>query len=97
MLYGSETWVMNPHIGRALGGFHHRVVHRLTGRQPRKGRDEVWTYPPLEDAMAEAGIHEVETYVYRRHNKFAQFIAIRPIMDLCLTAERRPGPRVCKQ
>ena len=34
MLYGSETWVMTPHIGRVLGIFHHRVDRRITGRQP---------------------------------------------------------------
>ena len=44
--------------------------------------------------MAGAGLHEVETYVYRRQNTVAQYIATRPIMDLCLAAKRRPGPRV---
>ena len=34
LLYGSEIWVMLPRIGRTLVGFHHRVVHILTGRQP---------------------------------------------------------------
>ena len=44
--------------------------------------------------MAEAGLQEVETYLSRRHNTVAQYIATRPIMDLCLTAKRMPGPRV---
>ena len=39
VLYGSETWVLTPHMQRVLGGFHHRVAHRLTGRQLRKGHD----------------------------------------------------------
>ena len=59
MIYGSETWVMTPHIGRILGGLHHMVVHRLTGRQPWRGRDGVWVYTPLEEAMEEAGLQEV--------------------------------------
>ena len=25
LMYGSEMWVMTPHIGRVLGRFHHRV------------------------------------------------------------------------
>ena len=25
-LYGLDTWVMTPHIGRYLGRFHHRVA-----------------------------------------------------------------------
>ena len=44
--------------------------------------------------MAEAGLQEVETYVYRHQNTAAQYITARKIMDLCLAAKRRPGPRV---
>ena len=44
--------------------------------------------------MAEAGLQEVETHVSNRHNTVAQYIATRPIIDLCLVAKRRPGPRV---
>ena len=30
---------MTPCIGRVLVGFHHRVAHRLTGKQPWRGQD----------------------------------------------------------
>ena len=30
LLFGVETWVMTPHIGRALGGFQHRVTRHIT-------------------------------------------------------------------
>ena len=56
------------------------------GRQPWRGKDGVWTYPPLEDVMVEAGLQEVDTYVSRRQNTVSQFIATRPIMDLSLEA-----------
>ena len=79
---------------RVLGGFRHRVAHRLTGRKPRKGWGGGWFYPPLEDAMAEECLEEVETYVSFRQNIVAQYIVTRPIMFLCLEENRRPGPRV---
>ena len=47
--------------------------------------------------MVEAGLQEVETYVSRCQNIVAQCIATRPIMDLCLAAERRPGSRVANR
>ena len=59
LLYGSETWVLTPHMQMMWGGFHHRAAHRLTGRKPQKGWDGGWVYPPLEDAMAEVGSQEV--------------------------------------
>ena len=43
--------------------------------------------------MAKAGFQEVENYVSRRQNTMAKYIATRPIVELCLTAKRRPGPR----
>ena len=85
---------MTPHIGRVLGGFHHRVDHRLTGRKPWQGRDRVWVYPLLEEAMEEVGLQEVDTYTSHWQKTVVHFITTRTIMDLCLAAERRPGPRV---
>ena len=32
LLFGSDMWVMNPHMGRDLGSFHQRVVRLITGR-----------------------------------------------------------------
>ena len=75
---------------RVLGRLHHRVDRRLMGWQPRKGQDIGCFYPPLEDAMAEAGLQELETYVSCFQNTVAQYIVTRPIMDLCLAAKQRP-------
>ena len=36
LMYGSETWVMSPRIGRTLCGFHNRAVCRLTGWRIRR-------------------------------------------------------------
>ena len=44
--------------------------------------------------MWEAGFEEIIKSVTRRHNMVAQYIATRPIMDLCERAIRRPGARV---
>ena len=46
LLYGSETWVLTPRMKRVLGGFHHRVACRLTGRKP-------W-YGPVSGGEAES-------------------------------------------
>ena len=54
----------------------------------------VWVYPPIEDAMVESGLQEVETYVSRRQNTITHFIATRTIVELCLEMERRTGSRV---
>ena len=44
--------------------------------------------------MKEAGIVQIRTSILRRQNTVAQFIATRPILDLCKKAKRQPGARV---
>ena len=36
LLFGVETWVVIPRIGRTLGSFHHRVARRLVGIWTRR-------------------------------------------------------------
>ena len=39
LLFGLETWVMNPCMERALGSFQHRVAQRTNESQPRRRRE----------------------------------------------------------
>ena len=55
LLFGAETWVLNPKIERALERFMHGAARRITGKQQRRGGDGQWTYPPLKEAMREEG------------------------------------------
>ena len=59
MLYGLEMWLMSLRIGRTMGGFSHRLYHRLIGKKPHRGQDGRWVYTPLEEAMVVAGLQEV--------------------------------------
>ena len=58
-LYGSDTWMILPLIGRDLGGLQHRVSYRLTGQKPQRWIDGRLRYPPLEEAIEEARLHEM--------------------------------------
>ena len=94
LLFGAERWVVTPMMERALSAFIHGATRRLTGRQPRKGRDGKWYYPSLEGAMKEAGLTNVRTSINRRQNTVAQYIATRPLLDICEGATKRKGERV---
>ena len=36
LLFRSQTWVLTLHIKRILGGFHHRVARRISGKMPHR-------------------------------------------------------------
>ena len=94
LLFGAETWFLTKKMESVLDAFQGRVARRLTGIQPRHGRDGQWFYPSLAGATKEAGIVRIRTSILRRQNTVAQFIAMRPILDLCEGAVRRPGAQV---
>ena len=94
LLFGSETWVLTARMEKALDSFQSRVAMEIMGRQPRRRKDGSWVYLPLARVMKETGMVEIRTSILQRQNTFAQFIATRPILDLCEQATRRPGSRV---
>ena len=47
LLFGSETWVMIPLVGRSLGIFQHRFTRQVKGRNPKRRVDGIWYYPLL--------------------------------------------------
>ena len=79
---------------RALSGFLHGAARMLTGRQAWRGRNGAWNYPSLEGGMREAGLTEIGKSIANRHNTVAQYIATRPLLDLCEEARAREGVRV---
>ena len=64
----AETWVPPPGMERDLDSFQHRVVQRLTRRQPRRRGYMSWAYPPLDEAMGGAGFEGIRTSITRRQN-----------------------------
>ena len=97
LLFGAETWVLNPRIERALESFMHGAARRITGKQPQRGGGGKWTYPPLKEAMLEAGFEGIRKAVTRRQNMVAQYIATRPILDFCERATQRVEARVSRR
>lgn len=91
LLSGSETWVVTPRIRKALEGFHHRVARRISRKMPRRRPDGSWYYPPLAGALRDAGLAPISEYIARRQGTIAQYIALRPILEIVTREERQRG------
>ena len=94
LLFREETWVLTQRLEKSLERFQSRVARRLTRKQPWRRTDGSWDCPPLAEALGEAGLEGIRKSITRRQNTFAQYIAMRPILDLCERATRRPVARV---
>ena len=91
MLFGAETWLVNPHMGRVLGGLPDQLARCLIGRLPHQRLDGRWEYTLAEAAREEAGFETMETYVWQRHNMAAPYIKTRPMLELCEAEGRQRG------
>ena len=69
----------------------------MAGMVPKHQWYGTWVYPPIGVALAMMVLEEIEVYISPRQNIVAQYIATRPIMELCLAAERKPGMRLSRQ
>ena len=94
LLFGAETWVVTPKMERSLSEFLHGAARMLTRRQARRGKNGEWYYPSLEGAMREAGLTYIRKSIANRQNTVAQYIATRPLLDLCEGDRAREGARV---
>ena len=90
LLFGSGAWVLTPCLDKSLEGCHHQAAWRMAGMGHKRQWDRTWVYPPIVVALEMVGLEEIGVYIARRQNMVAQYIAICPIMDLCLAAEKNP-------
>ena len=97
LLFGAETWVIDPRMERALISFQHSFAQRLTRNQPRRRGVGSREYPSSEEAMVEADFEGIRTYITRRQNTVAQYIVKQPILELCEHSARRKGLRVSRR
>jgi hypothetical protein len=69
LLYACETWVLSQSIRTAFAGFHHQVARRLTNHRIRLDpRTQQWVYPSSNQALQDAGLYRMETYMASRRD-----------------------------
>ena len=80
-----------PLILRAMFSLHNRLARQISVIMPQRMTNGGWYYPPIGEALADAGLETFGVYVTHRQNTMAQYIATRPIFDIAVAEERRPG------
>ena len=76
---------------KILDGFHHRVARRIGGIRAKRVADGTWEYPPVVAAIKAVGLYPMKEYIRRQQADIAAQVVCRPIYELCIEAEGRPG------
>ena len=91
-LYGSETWFLTTPMVKVQAGFHHRVMRQIAGMLPKyDARTYKWSKPPISQAYEAAGVLPIVDYIHTRQMRIANYVATRPIYELCRNSTWRPG------
>jgi hypothetical protein len=71
LLYGSKTWHYKQQSINALTGFHQNVARAITNKQPRRVHPsiDVWLYSNADDALEEANLLPLESYIIKQKSK----------------------------
>ena len=86
LVYGSETWVLDPATLQRLEGVHVKAACRMTGMLP-KLQGETWRYTKPADLLKVTSTH----YVQVQRQSIARWIVERPIFAMCRREEMRRG------
>ena len=68
LIFGAETCMVTPRMGRVLGVFQYQVAQQLTGRLPWRRHDGKLEYTSAIAAIEEANFEAIEEYIWRRQN-----------------------------
>ena len=63
LIFGSETWVLNPRLNKSLEGFHHRAVREISVMGPKRQQDVTWVYTPIGAMLARVWLEEIGVYI----------------------------------
>ena len=91
LLYGSEIWVLEDAMMMVLEAFHHSISRQISMMTVRKDFCGESEWASLDAALETTGIWMIREYVRKRKVKIMEFVAGRPIYDICTDAERMDG------
>ena len=97
ILFGLETWAETPYLEKALASSHHRAVQWMASMVLERQLYKTRVYSPIGVVLATVLLDDIRVYIARLQNTVTQYIMTRPIMELCLAAERRPVIRLLRR
>ena len=71
--------------------FHHRIAIWITGMTENNGEGREWEWDLVDAALELTGIYLMREYLRRQQAKIAEYVAGRPIYELCTREERMYG------
>ena len=83
LLYRLGTWVLLSSMEKKVKGIHTGFLQKITGKRAQRLGERTWKTPGAEGAREADGIQLEMTYIGRRKETVAQWVALRPLFEVC--------------
>ena len=83
LIFGSETWELSDVMMRAVEGNHTGFIRQINGKRARSQAGDNWETPAKEEVLWAVGIKSVDKYIGLWQEKLAQWVALRPLLEVC--------------
>ena len=90
LMYSSESWVVTEAMLKILEGFHHQEDRWIAGMTAKCMAYGTWEYPPVVEALEEAGLYPIQEYIWRLKATITAQVAGHPIYEIFTEADWRP-------
>ena len=71
-------------MSQRIEGDHVIFLRQVTNKQEKRRRDASWRQVPEEEVLLGAGNQTLRTYVARWQATVEEWVATRPIFDVCM-------------
>ena len=83
LLFGLETWVLSLAMMRTVEGTYTGFLRKIIGKRARWKVDRMRFTTKVEVVGEAAGTQSEMTYIGRRQGTVAQWVVLRPIIEVC--------------
>ena len=83
LIFGVETWIFPEEMSRKLEGAHVGFLRQITGQRAVRREDGTWRQVEEDKVFKKTGTQSLGNYIYRRQTTVAEWVTLRPILEVC--------------
>ena len=97
LLFGAETWVLSEAMSRKLEGVNMGFLRQIMGQRAVRRKERNWRQVAAEKVLEKAGTHSLGAYTDRRQTTVAEWVELRPILEVCDRETSYKGGGRCRE
>ena len=82
-MFGAETWVLSAPMVHRLEEVYMGFLRQVTKSKEKRLRDRLWWKAASNKVIQGVETQPLQTYLNRRQVTVTEWVALRPIFDVC--------------